>query len=613
MAKSVAGKQQLLENIFDTLEDGLIILDGTGIIEKANASAQKVLGYTERELVGKCLSSFYAQDHYEENEPSIMSRLLACGDAQRCEAKLRSKDHNVFTASMQASLIKDRSGSILGGLCRICDVTAGNLMAQSLQAAEEKYRIVADFTCDWETWVDPLGNLNYISPSCKKITGYSAEEFLSNANLLKEIILPEEIEAVKARYQKALKGKKELTLQFRIRRRDGGIRWIELTSQPVMIEGRYRGHRASNRDITDRKEAENSLRQSEERYRRLTETAPDAIITADSKRRIVAWNCGAEKIYGFKAEEVLGRDCSRMIPERFRARHNEMFSLLLEKGVAVSSSAAMEGIGLRKDGSEFIAEQTCNTQWVGTEAYFTVIVRDITQRKEIEKRLYESEELFRLSFENAPVGIAIFDRSGALMRANSAFQQCLNRTLQELQEQGLDHFLHYEDRDKSIRGFAADPQRLREHMVVESRYFMGSGTVMYTNQHIQGVFGPDGDLRFIVVLIEDITDTKRFNLFNVNIIKNIKGLYLQLQELSETLPDGQQLADSKSLCDYALSPTETRVAAMIYHGYTNEKIARQLCISVNTVKHHITNIYATLKVGNRLEFISTIRDKRIVI
>jgi PAS domain S-box-containing protein len=619
MAHSVAGKQQiskkqqLLEHVFDSLEDGLIIFDGAGIIEQANAAAQKVLGSTEQELVGKSLSSLYATDQDKEQGPSLLNRLLACGEAQRCEAALRSKDQRVFTASLQASLIKDRSGGILGGLCRICDSAADSLAALSRQAAEEKYRIVADFTCDWETWVDPLGTLNYISPSCKKTTGYTAEEFLSNANLLDDIILPEDIKAVQARHKKALKGKKELTLQFRIRRRDGGIRWIEHNSQPVMIEGRYRGHRASNRDITDRKEAEHALRQSEERCRRLIETASDAIITADSKRRIVAWNCGAETIYGFTAAEALGRDLNRMIPERFRERHNDMFSLLLEKAGAVSSSAAMEGIGLRKDGSEFIAEQTCTTQWVGTEAYFTIIVRDITQRKDIEKKLYESEELLRLSFENAPVGIAIFDRSGALMRANSAFQQCLDRTLQELREQGLDHFLHYEDLDKSIKGFAAHPQRLREHSIVESRYFMGSGTIMYTNQHIQGVFSPGGDLLFIVMFIEDITDTKRFNLYNGNIIKNIKGLYLQLQELSEALPDGQQLADSKVLSDYDLSPTETRVAAMIYHGYTNEKIAKQLCISVNTVKHHITSIYGALKVGNRLEFMSTIRDNRIVI
>ncbi|MBN2108874.1 MAG: PAS domain S-box protein [Deltaproteobacteria bacterium] len=619
MAHSVAGKQRiaekqhLLEHMFDTLEDGLIILDGTGIIEMANASAQTVLGCTERELVGKCLSSFYAQDQYEENEPSIMNRLLACGEAQRCEMKLRSKNNKVFTCSIHATLIKDRSGTILGGLCRICDAADNSLMAQSLQEAEEKYRIVADFTCDWETWVDPLGNLNYISPSCKKITGYSAEEFLSDADLLKKIILPEEIEEVKARHQKALKGKKDLNLQYRIRRRDGRIRWIECTSQPVMIEGRYRGHRASNRDITDRKEAENSLRQSEERCRNLTETATDAIITADSERRIVGWNKGAEKIYGFKAGEALGRDCSRMTPARFRARLNELFSQLLKKGAPFSSNAPVEGIGLRKDGSEFIAEQTYSAQWIGTEAYVIIIVRDITQRKELEKRLYESEELLRLSFENAPFGIAIFDPGGALMRANSAFQQCLGRTLQELQQQGLDHFLHYEDRTKSIGCFAAEPQRLREHLAVENRYFTGSGTIIYISQHMQGVFGPDGDLRFIVMLIQDITDTKRFNLFNVNIIKNIKGLYLQLQELAETLPDSRQLPDAKSLSDYALSPTETRIAAMIYHGYTNEKIARQLCISVNTVKHHITSIYATLNVGNRLEFISTIRENRIVI
>ncbi len=119
--------------------------------------------------------------------------------------------------------------------------------------AELKYRTVADFTYDWEYWQSPDGNFSYISPSCERITGYRAEEFMNNPRLLEQIILPENRNIWLNHQQEALEEPKQRDIQFRIRRKDGEIRWIEHACQGVIDDrGEFLGLRVSNRDITKR-------------------------------------------------------------------------------------------------------------------------------------------------------------------------------------------------------------------------------------------------------------------------------------------------------------------------------------------------------------------------
>jgi PAS domain S-box-containing protein len=126
-----------------------------------------------------------------------------------------------------------------------------------LRAAELKYRTVADYTYDWEYWENPDGTLQYVSPSCERISGYTAQDFLDNPLLLSDIIVPEDKETWNSHRCIAHNELKSQEMQFRIQRRDGEIRWIEHACQTIPAShGTNRGLRASNRDITLRKQAE---------------------------------------------------------------------------------------------------------------------------------------------------------------------------------------------------------------------------------------------------------------------------------------------------------------------------------------------------------------------
>ena len=123
--------------------------------------------------------------------------------------------------------------------------------------AELKYRIVADFTYDWEYWKNPDGTLRYVSPSCERISGYRPEEFIRRPDLLREIIVPEDQDRWDRHVCDTQEEPGALEIQLRLQRPDGTTRWIEHACRPATGDsGEFIGIRASNRDITERKQGE---------------------------------------------------------------------------------------------------------------------------------------------------------------------------------------------------------------------------------------------------------------------------------------------------------------------------------------------------------------------
>ena len=134
----------------------------------------------------------------------------------------------------------------------------------ALQASEEKFRTVADFTYDWEYWVNEKGAFNYISPSCERITGYNVKEFEDNPALLLDILHPDDWAPFSRHLDEDLETPKVCHLNFRIIDRAGEERWISHYCQPVYgHDNKFLGRRASNRDISVQKKAEESIRLNE--------------------------------------------------------------------------------------------------------------------------------------------------------------------------------------------------------------------------------------------------------------------------------------------------------------------------------------------------------------
>jgi PAS domain S-box-containing protein len=130
----------------------------------------------------------------------------------------------------------------------------------ALLQSEEKFRTVADYTYDWEYWISAKGTFNYISPSCKRITGYDVDEFEKDSELLLHITHPDDRPLLREHLKNELAVLDVFHLDFRIITKDGEERWISHCCQPVYNrDGKYQGRRASNRDISERKQIEFEL------------------------------------------------------------------------------------------------------------------------------------------------------------------------------------------------------------------------------------------------------------------------------------------------------------------------------------------------------------------
>ncbi len=178
---------------------------------------------------------------------------------------------------------------------------------RELAASVLRYRTVADHTYDWEYWAAPNGALNYISPSCQRITGYSVSEFTKDPSLLLKIIVPQDRETWDQHDHEGHNHSKPRQVQFRICTKGGELRWVDHTCLPVNDpQGEFLGIRSSNRDITDRKKAEFEAQQHRNELSHLTRVATMGELTSSLAHELNQ-PLAAIRNYAFAAQRFLAK------------------------------------------------------------------------------------------------------------------------------------------------------------------------------------------------------------------------------------------------------------------------------------------------------------------
>jgi PAS domain S-box-containing protein len=306
---------------------------------------------------------------------------------------------------------------------------------KALRESEERFRTVADFTYDWEYWIDPEGNLLYVSPSCERMTGYGPDEFQRNPRLLEAIAHPDEREMVIRHLRHEAKAHNVLATEFRILTRDGQERWIDHICQPVYNPGgRWLGRRASNRDITDRKHSEEILR----RYERIVSATPDLMAILDRDYVYQAVNDTYVKAFGKERHEIIGLNVRELLG-------NDVFETLLEtrlrrclEGIATHYQAWLE---FPRRGRRFMS--VTYYPYLNVDNVVSGIVvssRDITDLKRAEEALRRSEAKYRAIYAASPDYVYITDVEGKFVDANPAFLNWTGLSREELQQRYFMHF-----------------------------------------------------------------------------------------------------------------------------------------------------------------------------
>src|SRR5262249_11817623 len=278
------------------------------------------------------------------------------------------------------------------------EATPGTL--EELAQAEERMRSVVNHVVDGIISIDEHGTVTTFNPAAERIFGYAAPEVIGrNVKLL----MPEPYHSEHDRYladylrtgQAKIIG---IGREVVGRRKDGSTFPMELAISGFRMGARHH-FTGVVRGITDRKGAEEELRQAEERMRSVVDHVIDGIITIDERGLIESFNAAAQQLFGYARAEVIGQNVKLLMPEPYHGEHDGYLRSYLTTGQAKIIGIGREVVGRRKDGSTFPMELAVSAFHIGPRRYFTGIVPDITERKQAMEALREREERFRLLVE----------------------------------------------------------------------------------------------------------------------------------------------------------------------------------------------------------------------
>ncbi|MBI5945410.1 MAG: diguanylate cyclase [Chloroflexi bacterium] len=269
----------------------------------------------------------------------------------------------------------------------------------ALRASEEKYRMVADFTYDWEGWRAPDGTYVYVSPSCERITGHTADEFLSDPGLFLAITHPDD-RAIVVEHHDLVAGipqEQDLQISFRMITASGETRWIEHSCTSVYgYGGQWLGRRESNRDVTTRRLAEDTLKESEERFRLAFENTHIGMCLMDLKGRFLKVNPQLCEMFGYSREELEGK----FVDEITHTDHQEVNPSFLQQVISGDMDhSEFETLYIHRNGDLVWGQVSSSLvqDAAGAPLYFINHIQDITARKQAERELLATKESLEIA------------------------------------------------------------------------------------------------------------------------------------------------------------------------------------------------------------------------
>ncbi len=280
---------------------------------------------------------------------------------------------------------------------------------KEIKERELLFRTVANFAYEWEFWIRPDYSFKYCSPSCLRITGYSAEEFVGNKELMFQIVHPDDKASFGEMLEYYFVDDKEKVItgfQYRIISKAGEVKSLSHTCSPIYDEkGNYLGRRVTNVDVTERTKAEESLRRSEERFKQVISCSGAWVWEVNADGLYTYASPTVESILGYDADEIVGKKYfyDFFVPDQKEELKILAFQMFLKKEIIKN----FENPNVRKDGNIVILETTGMPLLddKGNLIGYRGADQDITDRKTIERALTESENRLRFALEGSNDGL----------------------------------------------------------------------------------------------------------------------------------------------------------------------------------------------------------------
>lgn len=388
----------LEQNAFKVLAEsvtdyGIFILDKEGYIRSWNEGARRIKGYEASEIIGKHFSIFYTQEDLDSEKPK-RELIIATAEGRYEEEGWRlRKDGTPFWASIVITALRDSSGELTGFGKVTKDLTAKKIAEEKLRESEMRYRTLVNNVKDYAIFlIDPNGRIQTWNAGAEILMGYSASEIIGEK--FNRFYTKEDLDRFHP--ENELKIAKQVGKYdeegWRLRK-DGSRFWANIVLTKLEdANGEHIGFTKITRDLTARKLAEESLKESEERFRLMVEGVKDyAIITIDTEGYVTSWNEGARRLKGYELHEIKGKHFGQFYEPEDVAIGKCEYEL---KEAAATGRFEDEGWRVRKDGTKFWANVVVTPlrDSAGKLRGFSKVTRDITERKRTEDKLRMAHE-----------------------------------------------------------------------------------------------------------------------------------------------------------------------------------------------------------------------------
>lgn len=453
----------LLQSVIQNMGDGLIVVDENRKFILWNAAGERIIGIGPMDIPIERWAQTYGfflpdtKTIFNTDELPLVKALNG-EEVDNMEIFIRNyKKPEGLSVIATARPLKNPAGGITGGVLVIHDITERKTSEneirklneeleqkvtertaqlaeaiETLRKSEEKYREIVENIGDVVHTSDYKGYFTYINPASKKLTGYTQNEIIGKH--FSEIVAPEWRDRVAEFYFNQFKNKIDETLfSFPILTKSREEKWVEQTVMQLREGNRITGHKSIMRDITERKAAEQKLKESEGQLQTIFNEAPDALIVINDEGNIIRWNPQAEKTFGWSLVEVLGKPMRDLIiPEQYRENHTKGFKNFLATAEGPIINKTIEITALNKKNEEFDIELTVSPATILGKYIFIAFIKDISQRKKMENEKKEADKLVHLNelklkliLENIGEGIIVTDSQKRIVLSNHMAEEII--------------------------------------------------------------------------------------------------------------------------------------------------------------------------------------------
>ncbi|MFO8010197.1 MAG: PAS domain S-box protein [Dehalococcoidia bacterium] len=442
---------------------------------------------------------------------------------------------------------------------------------EQLRASEEKYRDLVENINDIIFSLDTDGVFTYISPIIHRLTGYSPDEVIGKH--FRNFVLDEDLPRVAESFFRVKEDIIEPS-EFRVTDKHGTIHYVRTSSRVIKEGNEIKGLHGIMTDITMQKQTENDLRESEQKFRRIFESAKDEIAYIDVHGTVIDVNPRVEDIFGYKVEEVRGKNFAEFgfLDEPAMKEMKREFS----RGIESGEGELAEFEARRNDGQPvFVEASTKMLERDGEIEGTLVIIRDITERKDAERALKESEERFRWLIENSAEAVLIVDEEGLVRYESPAYERMVGLRAAVYTSKGLYFPVHPDDVPLAESGFKelnANPDTLLERELRIKHHDGHWMTVQVTgSNHVH-----DPAVKGHVIHIRDVTNQKLAESALRESEEKYRSIFENIQDLYfEVMFDGTIVELSPSVSNISHYTREELINSSVWklYAYPEEREA----------------------------------------